>query len=70
MVELRGLHIVRFSVRDAEGKKYVVVLNKLEVWKVKQGLGRLKRGSQVRSLNQTELPRNEAAAILTNLGYA
>ncbi|OKL60500.1 hypothetical protein UA08_04146 [Talaromyces atroroseus] len=70
MVELRGLQIVRFSVRDAEGKRYVFILGKPEVWKVKQGLGRLRRGSQVRALSQSELPRNEGNAILTNLGYA
>lgn len=70
MIELRGLQIVRASVRDTEGKRYVFILNKAEVWKVKQGLARLKRGSQVRSLNQSELPRNDGNAILTNLGYA
>ncbi|KAL2368371.1 hypothetical protein RJZ57_007256, partial [Blastomyces gilchristii] len=48
--ELRGFHVVRASLRDQEGKKYVFVLQETEAWKVAIGLQRLKKGSQVRAL--------------------
>lgn len=69
-VELRGLQIVRVSIRDQEGKRYVFILSQSEAWKVKQGLLKLKRGSQVRALSQSELPKGEGNTILANLGYA
>ncbi|RMZ77794.1 hypothetical protein DV737_g4214, partial [Chaetothyriales sp. CBS 132003] len=44
--EMAGLHILRASIRDQEGKKYVFVLPQTEGWKVAVGLQRLRRGSQ------------------------
>ncbi|KAH8692797.1 hypothetical protein BGW36DRAFT_301671 [Talaromyces proteolyticus] len=68
-VEIQSLHVVRASLRDQEGKKYVFVLDKTEAWKVTHGLQRLKRGSQVRSLNTVSLPVSEGRSLLGNLGY-
>ncbi|EED20022.1 conserved hypothetical protein [Talaromyces stipitatus ATCC 10500] len=68
-IKLRGLQVVRASVRDQEGKRYVIVLAESEVWKVTLGFKKLKSGSQARHLSQSELSKNEANTYLTNLGY-
>lgn len=67
--EMRGLHVVRASIRDQEGKRYVFVLQDSEGWKVGPGIQRLRRGSQVRGLNVAGLPANECKALLSNLGF-
>ncbi|WEW55277.1 hypothetical protein PRK78_000706 [Emydomyces testavorans] len=64
-----GLHVVRASLRDQEGKRYVFVVPETEAWKVAVGLQRLRKGSQVRALGICGLPLNEAHAIISNLGY-
>ncbi len=68
--ELDGMHVLRASIRDQEGKKYVFILSQSEGWKVAVGLQRLRRGSQVRALGVAGLPHNEAKAILESLGFA
>ncbi|KAJ9607435.1 hypothetical protein H2200_008508 [Cladophialophora chaetospira] len=68
--ELAGLHVLRASIRDQEGKKYVFVLSQSEGWKVAVGLQKLRRGSQVRALGVAGMPMNEAKALLENLGYS
>lgn len=65
-----GLHILRASVRDQEGKKYVFVLQDTEAWKVAIGLQRLRAGALVRALGVTALPVPECKTMLTSLGYA
>ena len=67
--EMGGFHIMRASIRDQEGKKYVFVLSQGEGWKVAVGLQRLRRGTQVRAMGVAGLPMNEAKALLQNLGY-
>ncbi len=67
--EMAGLHILRASIRDQEGKKYVFILSQSEGWKVAVGLQRLRRGSQVRAMGVSGLPMNEAKALLESLGY-
>ena len=67
--ELRSLHVVRASLRDQEGKKYVFVLQESEGWKVSLGLQRLRRGTQARALGVVGMPVNESKALLDNLGY-
>ena len=67
--EIGGFHIMRASIRDQEGKKYVFVLSQGEGWKVAVGLQRLRRGTQVRAMGVAGLPMNEAKALLQNLGY-
>lgn len=66
--DLRGLHILRASVRDAENKKYVFLIQDSEAWKVATGLQRLKRGSQTRSLGTSGLSVNEMTNILRQCG--
>lgn len=67
--EMAGLHVLRASIRDQEGKKYVFILSQSEGWKVAVGLQRLRRGSQVRAMGVAGMPMNEAKALLENLGY-
>ena len=63
------MHVLRASIRDAEGKRYVVVLQEEEGWKVAVGLQRLRRGTQVRALGVSGMPPNETKAILENMGW-
>lgn len=67
--EQRGLHVLRASFRDQEGKRYVFVLQETEGWKVPIGLQRLRRGTQVRALGVSSMPMNDCKSILGNLGY-
>lgn len=67
--EMAGCHILRATIRDQEGKKYVFIIPQSEGWKVAVGLQRLRRGSQVRALGVAGMPQNEAKALLENLGY-
>ena len=68
--EMMGLHVLRASIRDQEGKKYVFVLSQSEGWKVAIGLQRLRRGTQVRALGVSGLPPNETKMLIENLGWA
>ncbi|KAJ5678986.1 hypothetical protein N7462_007230 [Penicillium macrosclerotiorum] len=65
----RGLHILRASLRDQEGKRYVFVLQDTEAWKVAIGLQRLRSGALVRALGVSALPSTECKSILGGLGY-
>ena len=67
--EVKGLHVLRANIRDAEGKRYVFVISEEEGWKVAVGLQRLRRGTQVRALGVSGLPLNEAKALLENMGF-
>ncbi|KAK7560414.1 hypothetical protein BKA81DRAFT_405367 [Phyllosticta paracitricarpa] len=68
--ELRdvGLYMLRASIRDAEGRRYVFVLSLEESWKVVLGLQKLKKGSQVRALAQTIWNPADALKVLTLCG--
>ncbi len=65
-----GLHVLRASIRDAEGKRYVFVLTQEESWKVAVGLQRLRRGTQVRALGVSGMSAGDARSTLENLGWA
>jgi hypothetical protein len=67
--EILGLHVLRASIRDQEGKKYVFIISQTEGWKVAVGLQRLRRGTQVRALGVSGMPANEAKALIENLGW-
>lgn len=60
----KGIHIFRAQVRDADGKKYVFLIDDSESWKLAIGLQRLRKGSQVRSLQNSQMPAGEVARIL------
>ena len=67
--EHKGLHVLRASIRDQEGKRYVFVLQEEEGWKVAVGLQRLRRGTQVRALGVSGMAGNETKAMLENMGW-
>ena len=67
--EFKGLHVLRASIRDQEGKRYVFILQEEEGWKVAVGLQRLRRGTQVRALGVSGMAVNETKAILENMGW-
>ncbi len=67
--EMMGLHVLRASIRDQEGKKYVFILSQAEGWKVAIGLQRLRRGTQVRALGVSGLPPNETKMLIESLGW-
>jgi hypothetical protein len=64
------LHVLRASIRDQEGKKYVFVISEEESWKVSVGLQRLRKGTQVRALGVSGMSANDAKATLEHLGWA
>ncbi|RDW93326.1 uncharacterized protein DSM5745_00648 [Aspergillus mulundensis] len=64
-----GLHVLRATIRDQEGRRYVFVLQETEGWKVALGLQRLRKGSQVRALGVCGMALGETRTILSGLGY-
>lgn len=67
--ESQRLHVLRASIRDQEGKRYVFVLQQEEGWKVAVGLQRLRRGTQVRALGLSGMAPSETKGILENMGW-
>ncbi|KAI1122913.1 hypothetical protein F5Y10DRAFT_252967 [Nemania abortiva] len=65
----RGLHVLRATIRDQEGKRYLFVLGEEEGWKVAVGLQRLRKGTQVRQLGIQPMPQNEARNAVETLGW-
>ena len=63
------MHVLRATIRDQEGKRYVMVLQEEEGWKLAVGLQRLRRGSQVRALGVSGMAPNETKTILEGLGW-
>jgi len=61
--------VVRATLRDTGGTKYVVIVKAKESWKVTQGLQRLRRGSQVRALGISGITGVETQRILEKLGW-
>jgi hypothetical protein len=60
----KHLHILRASVRDTDGKKYVFLIDESESWKLALGLQKLRKGSQVRSLQNSQMAPNEVMRVL------
>jgi hypothetical protein len=65
----KGLHLLRATVRDQEGKRYLFVLSEDEAWKVAVGLQRLRRGTQVRALGVSSIGQLEVKNTLETLGW-
>lgn len=68
--KLKGLHVLRATVRDQEGKRYMFVMNETESWKLAFGLQRLRGGTQVRQLGVAGMTPSEARGTLEMLGWA
>lgn len=67
--EFRGLHVLRASLRDQEGRRYVFVLQDTEAWKVAIGLQRIRSGALVRALGVSAMSVPDCKTILGGLGY-
>lgn len=65
----KGLHLLRATIRDQEGKRYLFVLGEEESWKVAVGLQRLRRGTQARALGVGALSSADARGTLELLGW-
>jgi hypothetical protein len=65
----KSLHLLRATVRDQEGKRYLFVLGEEESWKVAVGLQRLRRGTQVRALGVSGMSGSDARGTLEMLGW-
>lgn len=65
----KGLHLLRATIRDQEGKRYMFVIGEEEGWKISVGLQRLRRGTQVRSLGVAGLGGLETRNTLEMLGW-
>lgn len=65
----KGLHLLRATIRDQEGKRYMFVIGEEEGWKVAVGLQRLRKGSQVRALGVAGLGGLETKNTLEMLGW-
>ncbi|KAG0646886.1 hypothetical protein D0Z07_6305 [Hyphodiscus hymeniophilus] len=63
------LHILRASIRDQEGKKFVFVITEEESWKISVGLQRLRKGSLVRAFGVSGMSANDARGTLESLGW-
>ncbi|KAG9234842.1 putative reticulocyte-binding protein 2 like protein a [Amylocarpus encephaloides] len=63
------LHVLRASIRDQEGKKYVFVIDDTESWKVAVGLQKLRKGTQVRALGVSGMSTADARGTLDHLGW-
>ncbi|KAG6003508.1 hypothetical protein E4U21_001999 [Claviceps maximensis] len=66
----RGLHILRATIRDQEGKRYLFVMSEQESWKLAFGLQRLRGGTQVRQLGVAGMTLSEARGTLEMLGWS
>lgn len=69
-VKSARLHVLRASIRDQEGKKYVFIITEEESWKVAVGLQKLRKGSQVRALGVSGMSTSDARGTLEHLGWA
>lgn len=65
----RGLHLMRATVRDQEGRRHLFVIDEEEGWKVAQGLTQLLKGTQHRQLGIQCMSKTEAQNILEMLGW-
>jgi len=62
-----GQHMIRASVRDAEGRRYLFVCDEGEAWKMAGSVIRLRKGSQARMLAVDGMGTAEASLIMTKL---
>ena len=65
----KGLHVLRATVRDQDGKRFFFVIDEHESWKVSASLQRLRRGAQARQLGVNSMSASEARGALEMLGW-
>jgi hypothetical protein len=62
-----GQHMLRASVRDAEGRRYIFITEEEEAWKLGGSVQRIRKGSQARQLVVEGMGTAEASLIMTKL---
>lgn len=65
----KGLHLLRATVKDQDGKRYIFVIDEAEYWKVGPSVQRLRRGTQARQLGISSMSATEARTTLETLGW-
>ncbi|CEJ82023.1 Putative Proline-rich protein RiP-15 [[Torrubiella] hemipterigena] len=65
----KGLHLLRATVKDQDGKRYLFVIDETEYWKVGASIQRLRRGTQARQLGVAAMTAAEARTTLDTLGW-
>ncbi|KAK4123316.1 hypothetical protein N657DRAFT_573828 [Parathielavia appendiculata] len=65
----KGLHLIRATIRDQEGKRYLFVVGEEEAWKIAGGLAALRGSSQVRALSIAGFSGMESKTLLDTLGW-
>lgn len=65
----KGLHLLRATVKDQDGKRYLFVIDETEYWKVGASIQRLRRGTQARQLGVSAMTATEARTTLETLGW-
>jgi hypothetical protein len=65
----KGLHLLRATIRDQEGKRYLFVVSEEEAWKIAGGLAALRGSSQVRALGVAGFSGMESKTLLDTLGW-
>ncbi|KAK4240590.1 hypothetical protein C8A03DRAFT_31295 [Achaetomium macrosporum] len=68
-VKGEGLHLLRATIRDQEGKRYLFVVGEEEAWKIAGGLAALRGSSQVRALGVAGFSSLESKTLLDTLGW-
>ncbi|KAK4448635.1 hypothetical protein QBC34DRAFT_112118 [Podospora aff. communis PSN243] len=66
----KGLHVLRVTIRDGQGKRYLFVIDDEQAWKISKSLQTLRSGSQVRALGFSGLSGLESQSILETLGFS
>ncbi|KAL2147605.1 hypothetical protein VTI28DRAFT_8059 [Corynascus sepedonium] len=66
----KGLHLLRATIRDQEGKRFLFVVGEEEAWKIAGGLAALRGSSQVRALGVAGFSGMESRTLLDTLGWA
>lgn len=68
-VKSKKLHVLRVTVRDPDGKRYVFVVDDSESWKLALGIQKLRKSSLVRSLGVSGMSTGDSRSTLENLGW-
>lgn len=67
---LAGMHMVRATIRDAEARRYVFLVDEEEGWKIEEGMRRLRGGSLARGLVVEGMGREEAGKLIRSVAIA
>lgn len=69
--EVKGkkLHILRVTIRDPDGKRFVFIIDESESWKIALGIQKLRKSSLIRSMGVSGMSTGDARSTLEGLGW-